>query len=237
MNKSGLKIENLSVMVGDETILHNIDLSIKEGELHVLFGPNGSGKSSLLSTIMGMPPYQVTGGQIFYDGEAIQDLPIDRRAEKGIGMTFQRPPSLDGVSLRDLYSSLRAEDVFSEEAQKLDLKDFEHRQINVGFSGGEIKRWEILKLFLQDPQLLLFDEPESGVDLEHIAAVGNAINRLLQTPKNGKARSALIITHTGFILDYIKADHGHMMVNGEIKFSGDPQPLFERIKQQGYQSF
>ncbi len=234
MNKNALEIKKLSVKVEDNTILKDINLSIKEGECHVLFGPNGSGKSSLLSTIMGLAPYVIESGEIIYKGELIQNLSIDKRAQKGIGMTFQRPPSLEGVTLKELSSVLNTEAIYNKEASNLDLRDFEQRQINMGFSGGEIKRWEVLKLFLQDPQFLLFDEPESGVDLEHIAAVGKAIERLLDSPKGETPRSALIITHTGFILDYITADYAHMMIDGKIEFSGKPAELFQYIKQNGY---
>lgn len=234
MSNKGLEIKKLSVNIGHKSILRHVDLSIQEGELHVLLGPNGSGKSSLLSSIMGLAPFQVVSGDILYEGHSIVDWPIDQRANKGIGMTFQRPPSLDGVSLQDLSKFLKTEATFSSEANQLDLNGFEERQINVGFSGGEIKRWEVLKLFLQDPSLLLFDEPESGVDLEHIAAVGNAISRLMKKPKNGKKRSALIITHTGLILNYLKADCAHLMMDGEIKVSGDPEELFQDIKLKGY---
>ncbi|PIF04017.1 MAG: ABC transporter ATP-binding protein [Arcobacter sp.] len=234
MSKNSLEIRNLSVKVGDNTILDDISLSIEEGEHHILFGPNGSGKSSLLSTIMGLPPYEIISGKIIYNGEDIQTLGIDERAKKGIGMTFQRPPSLEGVTLKDLSSVLESETTYNIESSNLDLKNFEQRQINMGFSGGEIKRWEVLKLFLQDPKVLLFDEPESGVDLQHIAAVGKSIERLLDSPKNGIKRSALIITHTGFILDYIKADYAHMMIDGKIEFSGKPAKLLKRIKENGY---
>jgi Fe-S cluster assembly ATP-binding protein len=115
----------------------------------------------------------------------------------------------------------------------LDFGGLLDRDINVGFSGGEIKRWEILKLYLQHPAVCLFDEPESGVDLEHIAAVGAAIDRLLQRA-GGLRRSALVITHTGFVLDYLNAHVGHMMVDGRLVYSGNPYHLFGHIKQQGY---
>ncbi|WP_319380867.1 ATP-binding cassette domain-containing protein [Thiomicrorhabdus sp.] len=234
---TSLDIRNLSVNIGKQSILRNINLTIKEGELHVLFGPNGSGKSSLLATIMGLPPYNAVSGNILYYGNDIKNWPIDQRAVEGIGITYQRPPALDGIRLKDLYAALSAEAAYTAEAQNLDLREFSERQINVGFSGGEIKRWEILKLFLQDSSLLLFDEPESGVDLEHISAVGKAINRFMTTPKNDKPRSALIITHTGLILNYIKAVKGHLMIDGEIRYSRAPDTLFDSIKLNGYGTY
>jgi Fe-S cluster assembly ATP-binding protein len=229
-----LEIRGLDVSAGEAPILHSINLSIRSGEMHVLFGANGSGKSSLLSAIMGLPPFKVTRGEILFRGERIDRLGIDERAKRGIGMAFQRPPALDGVTVRALAEALGATKALRREANALDLglAEFARRDINEGFSGGEVKRWEILKLFLQEPSLLLFDEPESGVDLEHIAAVGKAINRLMR--RAGEPRTGLVITHTGFILDYIDAGAGHIMANGRIVHSGDPRDLFRHIRRHGY---
>ncbi|MFE3837407.1 ABC transporter ATP-binding protein [Pseudogemmobacter sonorensis] len=229
-----LEIRNLDVSAGETQILSGIDLTIGPGELHVLFGPNGSGKSSLLAAIMGLPPFRVTGGEILFRGQRIDMLAVDARARLGIGMAFQRPPALDGVTVSGLSEALGAGDRLAAEAAALDLERFTGRGINQGFSGGEIKRWEILKLFLQRPDLLLFDEPESGVDLEHIAAVGSAIDRLMQGPKG--RRSGLVITHTGFILDHLTADVGHIMSGGRIVHSGDPRELFQHIRNHGYRA-
>ena len=192
---------------------------------------------ALLAAVMGLPPYRVVDGEIRFRGKRINDLAVDARARLGVGMAFQRPPSLDGVTVRDFRDSLNANSNYQQEAALLDLDGFTSRHINVGFSGGEIKRWEVLKLLLQSPQLMLFDEPESGVDLEHIAAVGEAINRMVQAPTDaGEPRSALIITHTGFILDYVNADAGHVMIDGQIVGSGDPRELFSQIQRAGYGS-
>lgn len=230
-----LRIANVDVCVGSTMICSDINLDIGRGQAHILFGPNGSGKSSLLSATMGLPPYRVTRGSIRLLGTPIETLPVDERARMGVGLAFQRPPVLQGVSLRDLGESLGALPQLEKGAALLDLDGFIERDINGGFSGGEIKRWEILKLFVQRPAMCLFDEPESGVDLEHIAAVGAAIERLVHEPDDtGQPRSALIITHTGFILDYLKADVGHMMVDGRLVYSGDPYRLFHHIKTQGY---
>ncbi|MFT3690968.1 ABC transporter ATP-binding protein [Paenirhodobacter sp.] len=229
-----LEIRNLDVSAGEAQILSGVDLTVREGELHVLFGPNGSGKSSLLAAIMGLPPFRVTGGEILFRGQRIDTLAVDERARLGIGMAFQRPPALDGVTVTGLADALGAGDRLRAEAAALDLEPFIGRGINQGFSGGEIKRWEILKLFLQQPDLLLFDEPESGVDLEHIAAVGSAIDRLMQGPKG--RRTGLVITHTGFILDHLTADVGHIMAGGRIVHSGDPRALFTHIRNHGYRA-
>jgi len=230
-----LSVHHLDVAVGPRVILQDIDLAVGVGQTHVLFGPNGSGKSSLLAALMGLPPYRVTRGEILFDGQRIDTLPTHARAQLGLGMSFQRPPALEGVTVRALAEALGAQARLEHEAEALDLAGFASRDINVGFSGGEIKRWEILKLFLQRPRLCLFDEPESGVDLEHIAAVGAAIERLLATGRPaGERRSALIITHTGFILDYLQADVGHLLVNGRLIGSDEPRHLFQHIKRHGY---
>lgn len=235
MSDNRLEISSADVAASEATVVRNVDLTVAPGELHVLLGPNGSGKSSLLAAIMGLPPFRVTKGTIRYRGQRIDELPVDERARLGLGMAFQRPPSLDDVTVDHLAKALGADRAYRAEAELLDLADFTKRSVNVGFSGGEIKRWEILKLAMQAPQFLLFDEPESGVDLEHIAAVGKAVNRLVQTPgKTGERRSGLIITHTGFILDYVEADVGHIMVDGEIIHSGPANGLFQHIRENGY---
>ncbi|KIC48031.1 ATP-binding cassette domain-containing protein [Tateyamaria sp. ANG-S1] len=230
-----LEIRDLSVAVGDKPILSSINLTLPEGQLHVLLGPNGSGKSSLLATIMGLPPFEVVGGDILFDGQPIQDLALDERARLGIGLGYQRPPRLGGVSVRSFAEALGAGERLEREAAALDLGEFLHRDMNVGFSGGESKRWEVLKLVLQDPRLLLFDEPESGVDLEHVSAVGDAIARVVRAPdKQGRICSGLVITHTGMILKYVKADCAHIMRDGRILYSGDAEEAFEHIQTAGY---
>ncbi|MEM7721116.1 MAG: ABC transporter ATP-binding protein [Pseudomonadota bacterium] len=230
-----LEIRNLTVAIEGKTILDGIDLTLPEGELHVLLGPNGSGKSSLLATIMGLPPYEVVSGDILFDGQPIQDMDLYDRARLGVGLAYQRPPSLDGVSVYSFAQALGADDRLETEAAALDMTDFLSRDMNVGFSGGEIKRWEVLKLVLQDPRLLLFDEPESGVDLEHVIAVGDAIARVVRAPdRKGRTCSGLVITHTGLILNHVKADRAHIMREGRILDSGDPHALFSHIQTGGY---
>ncbi len=238
MSDFTLRVKNLSVGVEQQEIVRGVDLSVEESELHVLLGANGCGKSSLLSAIMGLPPFELTTGEIYYRGRRIDNLAVNERADLGIGMTFQRPPVLDGITVSEFAERLLNNNDYLQELKRLDLEKLLYRDVNAGFSGGEIKRWEILKVFLQDPQLLLFDEPESGVDLEHIKAIGEAISRLMQSKKvidqREVGRSALVITHTGLILNYIKADIAHMMVNGEIVYSGDPARVFNHIKEKGY---
>jgi len=188
-----LLVEDLQVELAGKTILQHIDLEIKPGETHVLFGPNGSGKTSLLMTLMGYPQYQVVAGKIVFKGVDITYAPIDERAHLGIGMSYQRPPTIHGLKTRQLVQiCARTEVDVTSLAQRVNFEGFLDRDVNAGFSGGEIKRSELLQLSAQNPDLMLFDEPESGVDLENIALVGNTIAALLQ--KNGvkdKSKSRL----------------------------------------------
>jgi Fe-S cluster assembly ATP-binding protein len=211
------------------------------GETHVLFGPNGGGKSTLLMTIMGSPRYRVTDGSILYKGQNIVKLPIDERARLGIGMSVQRPPVIRGVKTRDLVEaclSNRTDDItVNEIAEMADMTGFLDRDINYGFSGGEVKRSEMMQLLAQSPELALLDEPESGVDLVNISLIGNLINDLLQKehPMRDRKRSGLIITHTGHILDFVSARTGYVMLNGTIVCEGDPREILDTIKKKGYE--
>ncbi len=237
-----LKVENLSVSVGDTQILKDLSLNIGEGETHVLFGLNGSGKTSLLQTIMGNPKYRVDRGRILFKGEDITGLPTDERARRGIGLAFQRPPVVRGVKLGNLLSLCLAKNLrdngerVSELAGQLNLQQFLDREINLGFSGGEIKRSEILQLMAQDPDLIMLDEPDSGVDLENMNLVAAVIRRLLEKERRAahRRRSGLIITHGGYILDCIHADKAYVMMDGTIHCSGNPRELFDDIRTRGY---
>jgi Fe-S cluster assembly ATP-binding protein len=236
-----LQVEQLSVTVGDKEILHDVNVMIKEGETHILFGPNGSGKSTLLMTIMGFPRYQVTKGKIIFKGQDITGLPLDERARLGMGLSFQRPPVIRGVKTHDiLAASLRGkedEESIIRLAEKSNLADFLDRDINYGFSGGEVKRSELMQLLAQKPDLALLDEPESGVDLVNIALIGELINELLDKTCRIRDRrcAGLIITHTGYILDYVNARTGHVMLEGRIVCHGDPHEILASIKEKGYE--
>jgi Fe-S cluster assembly ATP-binding protein len=243
-----LQIEDLQVKLGDKEILKHIDLEIRPGETHILFGPNGSGKTSLLMTIMGYPQYRVTGGKIVFKGEDITHAPINERARMGIGMSYQRPPTINGVKTRQMVEICAGKKVDVQEfASRVNFADFLDRDINAGFSGGEIKRSELLQLLAQDADLMLFDEPESGVDLENISLIGNTISTLLQRDfrrnkqksqkelRAARTRMGLIITHTGFILDYLTADKGQMLFNGVLTCSNNPQQIFRCISEVGYE--
>jgi Fe-S cluster assembly ATP-binding protein len=236
-----LEIENLSVSIGDKQILHGINFSIPVGETHALFGPNGSGKTTLLGTIMGFPRYRVIEGRLFFRGEDITDMPTDARARLGIGMSFQRPPAVRGVLTRDILQvtarqSGEDERRLSELASELKLNELLDREVNHGFSGGEIKRSELLQLFAQAPHLVMLDEPESGVDLVAMALVGNVTNALLQKDlRRTRSRSGLIITHTGYILDYVTATRGYVLIDGHLISEGNALDVLDCIKRSGYE--
>ncbi|MES0445809.1 MAG: ABC transporter ATP-binding protein [Desulfobacterales bacterium] len=244
-----LQIEGLKVEVGGKTILNNLDMEIPEGETHILFGPNGSGKTSLMMTIMGFSGYNVTHGKITYKGEDITDMPINERALMGIGVSFQRPPTINGLKIKeiveicDVSRSVNVEEL----AKQLNFVDFLDRDVNHNFSGGEIKRSELLQLVAQQPDLILLDEPESGVDLESISLIGDTINSLLhrgtkcpqERPRKeiiaGRTKSALVITHTGHILDYITADRGQVLYNGVLCCSRNAREILKWIREYGYE--
>ena len=237
-----LKIKHLAVAVGDKEILHDVNMTIKTGETHVLFGPNGSGKTTLLAALMGFPKYRIVRGSITFQGKEMTGLSLDERARLGIGMSFQRPPVVRGVKTSDMVAACLkgrgdAETIASL-AKRTDLEDFLDREINYGFSGGEIKRSEMMQLLAQKPKIALLDEPESGVDLENIALIGELINDLLEKhcPIPDRKCMGLIITHTGHILDYVNARTGYVMCDGRISCQGDPHEILQTIKERGYES-
>jgi Fe-S cluster assembly ATP-binding protein len=236
-----LEIKQLTVKVDGREILHDVNLEIGIGETHALFGPNGSGKTTLLMAIMGFPRYRVTKGNIIFKGKDITELPLDERARLGLGMSFQRPPVVRGVKTHDMVSvSLRgreAEVPIDKLAERANMTELLHRDINYGFSGGETKRSELMQLLAQRPELTLLDEPESGVDLVSIALIGELINELLEKdcPIRERKCAGLIITHTGHILDYVNARTGYVMLNGRIGCAGDPHEILATVKEKGYE--
>jgi Fe-S cluster assembly ATP-binding protein len=246
-----LVIEQLQVEVGGRTILKNVNMEIPDGETHILFGPNGSGKTSLMMTIMGFSGYNVTHGQITFKGENITHMPIHERARLGIGVSFQRPPTINGLktrSLVELCARQRNKSVDVEAlADEIDFAAFLERDVNQNLSGGEIKRSEMLQLMAQDPDLVLLDEPESGVDVENMVLIGETINFLLhrgvkytkrQSHKikaGDQLKSALVITHTGHILDYITADKGQVLYNGHLCCSHNAREILKWIGEFGYE--
>lgn len=243
-----LIIEDLRVELSNRIILQHIDLEIKPGETHMLFGPNGSGKTSLLMTIMGYPQYKVLSGRIMFKGEDITYMPINERAQLGIGISYQRPPTIHGLKTRQMINLCGKGKVDEEAlAGRINFKDFLDRDVNAGFSGGEIKRSELLQLMAQNPDLMLFDEPESGVDMENMALVGKTIASLLQKvilhdegksklqTKLDRKKMGLIITHTGYILDYVTADKGQVLFDGKLSSVENPREILRCVGESGYE--
>lgn len=232
-----LELRGVEVSVAGDVICRNVDLVINEGEKHLLLGPNGSGKSSLMAAIMGVKPFEVADGVILYRGTDITGMDVEERARLGIGLAYQRPPALDGVQVRRLAQAIGVDGRLADAAEGLGLEHLLDRDVNVGFSGGEAKRFEVMKLELQSPSLCLFDEPESGVDLEQVDAVGGAVGKLLQTPDGkGRPRAGLVITHTGFIIDSIAPEVAHLMIDGTIVADGEPREMFTAVRRDGYRA-
>jgi Fe-S cluster assembly ATP-binding protein len=233
-----LTVENLSVKIEGKLILKDVTFSLKSHESHILFGPNGSGKTTLISALMGLPSYEVVSGKISFMGVDITNKSAEERARLGMVVSFQNPPEITGVKLADLLKLClgKSPDAhFSGEEQALidafRLAEFLNRDINVGFSGGERKRSEILQLIFLKPTLLLLDEPDSGVDVESLRLIAGEIQRYVE--RSGS--SALIITHKGDILDYIKAKYGCVLLNGKFHCYTHPTRIYEEIKKVGYE--
>jgi Fe-S cluster assembly ATP-binding protein len=244
-----LEIKDLHVSIQEREVLKGIDLFIDEGETFILFGPNGSGKTTLLMTLMGFGNYTITRGSVTFKGHDITHAPIYERARLGLGMSFQRPPTIHGLKTRHLVKlcgqgrEMNVEDL----AEKIHMTEFLDRDINSGFSGGEIKRSELLQLMAQNPSLVLFDEPESGVDLENMQLIGETVRNLLRNniqprpdvtmleQKSLRRTSGLIITHTGYILDYVNADRGQVLYDGHLCCVANAREILDHIGKYGYQ--
>lgn len=237
-----LEIKDLCVAVEGRELLHRLNLVIPTGEVHTLLGPNGSGKTSLMLTLMGFSDYRITHGQILFDGQDITELGLTERARLGLAVAQQRPPTIAGVKLRHVldYATARIPDGAGDVetlARTAQMASFLERDINRGLSGGEIKRSELLQVLVSQPKLAMLDEPDSGVDLESLSIVGEMINTLFVQPAAcpARRRAGLIITHTGLILDYVQADKAHIMLNGAIACSGNPQLILNIIREHGYE--
>jgi Fe-S cluster assembly ATP-binding protein len=237
-----LEIRDLHVCVEDKEILKGVDLSLKQGESHVLMGPNGNGKSTLLAAIMGDPRYTVTSGSIIFDDKDILKMPVNERSIAGIFLGMQYPQEINGVTnsdfLRAAMNVRRDRPVslfqFIKEMEKTidDLKmspDLAHRFLNEGFSGGEKKRNEIVQMQMLKPSLAMLDEIDSGLDVDAIKIVADAINRIRQENN----MSLLIVSHYDRFLELIKPEITHVLINGRIVLTGGPD-LYQKIDQQGY---
>ncbi len=241
-----LEINDLAVEVNGKEILSDIDLNIGKGETHVLLGPNGSGKSTLFMAILGFPKYKVTRGEIIFKGEDITNYTTTERVKAGIGVSFQNPPAIRGVKLRSILQmesmgGIPENEELNPEMMELVTKlkfdeRFLERDINLGFSGGEIKRSEILQLLAQKPDFIMFDEPDSGVDIENVELLAEEINVLLDKDKKPgmREKSGLLITHLGYILNFVNADTANVLMEGKIACSGNPAEILEDIRKEGF---
>ena len=245
LNKQLLNVKDLYVDVEDKEILHGVDLSIGEGETHVLMGPNGTGKSTLGYAIMGNPRYTVKSGEIWFKGKDITAKSVDERAKDGIFLSFQNPLEIPGVTL----SSFIRNALEQKTGKRIKLWDFKKdlektmailqmdpsyadRDLNVGFSGGEKKKAEILQMLMLEPKLAILDETDSGLDVDAVRTVSKGV-QLYRERVHG---SLLIITHSTRILDALHVDATHIMVNGRIVASGDAS-LVDKINREGYEEY
>ncbi len=240
-----LKIENLTVTVEEKIILDSFYLTIHTGEIHAIMGPNGTGKSTLSKVIMGDPHYNIVSGDILYDDTSILSMTVDERARLGIFLGMQMPLEIEGVTNADFLRTA----IHEKEGKEFKLMSFIkqlnqtveqlkmnpemiHRSVNQGFSGGERKKNEILQMYLLKPDIVLLDEIDSGLDVDSLKIVGENVMQYYQQSQCG----ILLITHYQRLLDYIKPDFVHIMINGKIVRSGDSS-LVTLVEQQGYENF
>jgi Fe-S cluster assembly ATP-binding protein len=238
-----LSIKNLKASVGDKEILKGIDLEVPKGEVHVIMGPNGVGKSTLAHALMGSKTYQLISGNIILDGEDVTKLNTTERAKKGMFLAFQYPVSIPGLKiseyLRNLYNIRHEKQVSVSEFRKilkdkLDMLNIERaslqRYLNDGFSGGEMKRLEMLQLMLIEPKVAILDEIDSGVDVDAQKIVAESINHIAKVTKT----SFIIVTHYQRLLSFIKPDKVHVVLDGRINQSGD-MSLVDELELKGYE--
>ena len=241
MTKELLKIENLSAGTEDKEILKNINIEIKPGEVHVIMGPNGSGKTTLSNTSMGNPRYIISSGKIFFEGEDITELSTDKRAKAGIFMSFQTPMEVNGISTENFIrtalqqktdeniSFIKFRKELHEEMEKLSMdKSYGDRYLNVGFSGGEKKKNEILQLLMLNPKLAILDETDSGLDVDATRIVAEGINRY-----HNDENAVIIITHHRELIRKIEPDKVHVIVDGSIALEGGEE-IVDRIESEGF---
>lgn len=240
-----LQIEDLHVEVEGKEIIKGLSLKVPQGQTHVIMGPNGSGKSTLAKAIMGHPRYSVTKGEIKVDGKNLAELTTDQRAKLGLFLQFQNPVEIEGVGFIN-FLHLASQSMGTKQgttkdfmkdikAKIKDLKmneDFINRPLNMGFSGGEKKKSEILQMSVLKPKIAILDEPDSGLDIDAIKQVSEGINTIAKAENTG----LLIITHYSRILSYLKPDFVHVMVNGKIVDEGGKE-LIVKLEKDGYDSY
>ncbi|WP_073508045.1 Fe-S cluster assembly ATPase SufC [Streptobacillus notomytis] len=237
-----LKIENLHAGIEDKKIIKGLDLVINKGEIHVIMGPNGAGKSTLASILIGHPKYEVENGKIILEGEEIQEDAVDERARKGMFLSFQYPEEIPGLTVEDFLRSakeavsgekqyiLRFNKLLKEKMAQLKMDEsYANRYLNVGFSGGEKKKNEILQMAILEPKLAILDETDSGLDRDATKIVFEGVKTLKSTE-----RSMLIITHYNKVLEYLEPDFVHILMDGKIVKTGGKE-LVELIETHGYE--
>ena len=245
MSEPILNIKQLNARVEEKEILHDINLQIHKGETHVLMGPNGAGKSTLGYVLMGNPKYQVTGGSILFKGKDVTEESADKRAKDGMFLSFQEPLEVPGLTVSAFIRNaiqqkkggyIKLWDFKKELDKNLEFLDMDpsyaERSLNVGFSGGEKKKAEILQLMMLKPNLAILDETDSGLDVDAVRLVSKGVEEY-QKDRDG---ALLIITHSTRILESLHVDYTHVMVNGHIVATGDGT-LVDRINEEGYESF
>jgi len=245
-----LSVEGLEAQVaeGELGILKGVNLKIGKGEIHAIMGPNGSGKSTLAKVIAGHPSYEVTSGKVTFRGEDLLELEVDERSQAGVFLAFQYPLEIPGVSIANfLRTAVQAHlpegeeldifdyaDMLTERMEMLEMDlSFAERHVNDGFSGGEKKRNEILQMAMLKPKLAVMDETDSGLDIDALKIVANGVNKLVEEDPE---MSVLLITHYQRLLDYIKPDYVHVMVDGRIVQSGGPEVALE-LEAVGYKEY
>ena len=240
-----LKINNLHVSVAETPILHGLNLSVGTGETHVIMGPNGAGKSTLGYTIMGNPNYEVTEGEVIFKGESIIDKEASERAKAGIFLSFQNPIEVPGISLSnfirnavDTKTGTRARlwDFRKSLEKQMELlnmdKSYADRDLNVGFSGGEKKKAEILQMLMMKPDLAILDETDSGLDVDAVRTVSDGVKAFHESGDG----ALIIITHSTRILEALKVDYTHILVDGKIVETGDGS-LVDEINAHGFEKY
>ena len=240
-----LKINNLHASVEGKSILKGINLEVKPGEIHAIMGPNGSGKSTLASVIAGKEEYEVTEGNIIFEGEDIEELAVEERAHKGVFLSFQYPIEIPGVSVTNFMKTAINETrkakgledmpakemlkLIREKSELLEIdRKFLSRSLNEGFSGGEKKRNEIFQMAMLEPKLAILDETDSGLDIDALRIVANGVNKL-----KSKDNAVVVITHYQRLLDYIVPDFVHVLYNGRIVKTGGKE-LAHELEEKGY---
>ena len=239
-----LEIKDLKVSVEDSVILDGLNLSVGKGEVHVIMGPNGAGKSTLANTIMGHPQYHVERGSIFFEGKDITNAPVNERAKAGLFLSFQNPEEVPGITLESFMRTSRNavtgkpiklfayKKELAETMESLSMDpEYASRYLNVGFSGGEKKKSEILQMLMLNPKLAILDETDSGLDVDAVRVVSQGIERF-----KDRENSLLIITHNTKILAFLHVDEVHVLMDKKIVMTGDAS-LVGRINEFGFQQF